>query len=157
MLKNKIRVSCALPMAFRKVGDFAIDIRQRNEDKSVKCLPIDQFSGQPFMLNDCGFIMNDIEAFENTQSDSIARAVLSRVPVFKTSDADDGLSVTERLQEVLPANCCSPAEFARASKYIARVRYQRAADKAAARAAAVAAARTKDSPKKVDISQTKTE
>ena len=50
-----------------------------DEKGLLQPLNIDQFSGKRFMLNENGFPMNDIEAFESSQSDSVAQAVLQRI------------------------------------------------------------------------------
>ena len=50
-----------------------------DEKGLLQPLAIDQFSGKRFMLNENGFPMSDIEAFETSQSDSVARAVLQRI------------------------------------------------------------------------------
>lgn len=153
---SKFRVKCVSPIHFQVINESVIDTRLKTEENNLVVLPVDQFSGQPFMKNENGFIMNDIQAFNETQSDGIARAILSRCPVFKKDTVEDGLSVEERLDDIIPSNCCSPAEFARISKKIATQRYQRAlARQEAAIADQKDALRNK--PKKVDVVKPKEE
>lgn len=121
---SKYRISPVPPVHFA-VGEFVVDLRPRLESNHLDLLPVDQFSGQSFMKNENGFIMNDIEAFNNAQSDSIARTILSRCPVFKKDRSEDGLEVTERLDRIIPENCCSPAEFSAISKRIATLEFNK--------------------------------
>ena len=106
---SKFRVKSVSPIPFLVINENVIDTRLKTEENNLVVLPVDQFSGQPFMKNENGFIMNDIQAFNETQSDGIARAILSRTPVFKKDTTEDGLSVDQRLDEIIPSNCCSPA------------------------------------------------
>lgn len=153
---SKFRSISVSPIHFLVIGENIIDTRFKTEENNMVILPVDQFSGQPFMKNANGFIMNDIQAFNETQSDGIARAILSRTPVFKKDTTEDGLSVEQRLNEIIPSNCCSPAEFARISKHIATQRYEREQARQAAILVKQQAA-LKRQPKKVDVSQTKDE
>ena len=107
---SKYRVKSVSPIPFLVINENLIDTRLKTEENNLVVLPVDQFSGQPFMKNENGFIMNDIQAFNETQSDGIARAILARTPVFKKDTSEDGLSVDQRLDEIIPSNCCSPAD-----------------------------------------------
>lgn len=147
---SKFRVSPVLPLGFIKSGDTVHQLYQTNEDGVRVVLNIDQFSGQSFMKNENGFIMNDIQAFNETRSDGIARTILSRCPVFQSDTIDDGLSVEERLSEIIPENACSPAEFLAVSKRIATIRYYREQSRLE-EARARAAQQRKPTPKKVDV------
>ena len=153
---SKFRSISVSPIHFLVIGENIIDTRFKTEENNMVILPVDQFSGQPFMKNANGFIMNDIQAFNETQSDGIARAILSRTPVFKKDTTEDGLSVEQRLNEIIPSNFCSPAEFARISKHIATQRYEREQARQAAILVKQQAA-LKRQPKKVVVSQTKDE
>ena len=153
---SKFRSISVSPIHFLVIGENIIDTRFKTEENNMVILPVDQFSGQPFMKNANGFIMNDIQAFNETQSDGIARAILSRTPVFKKDTTEDGLSVEQRLNEIIPSNCCSPAEFARISKHIVTQRYEREQARKAAILVKQQAA-LKRQPKKVVVSQTKDE
>lgn len=153
---SKFCVTCVSPIHFKVINENIIDTRLKTEENNLVVLPVDQFSGQSFMKNENGFIMNDIQAFNETQSDGIARAILSRTPVFKKDTVEDGLSVDQRLDEIIPSNCCSPAEFSRISKKIATIRYQREQARQEAIIAAQQAA-LKKQPKKVNVEKPKTE
>ena len=59
------------------VMTYFVSSAPRSDHNVPKPLPVDQFAGQKFMLNSCGFPMNDILAFESVQSDQLARAVLN--------------------------------------------------------------------------------
>lgn len=113
-----------------------------NPDGSFKQLPIDQFNGKSFLRNACGWPMNDIMAYEETQNESIARAVLSRISMIK-GDSGDGLTDQERFERIVPANYSSPAEFLSISEKFGRLSYAKAmaqqrevSERAAASAAA---------------------
>ena len=151
---SKFRVKSVSPIPFLVINENVIDTRLKTEENNLVVLPVDQFSGQPFMKNENGFIMNDIQAFNETQSDGIARAILARTPVFKKDTVEDGLSVDQRIDEIIPSNCCSPAEFSRISKHIATQRYQRELARQEAAIAAQQAA-LKPKPKQVDVVQPK--
>lgn len=120
----KIRVSEPSPMlrcvtevavksdSSNKSKNISVIIKNipRNSDGSFIVLPVDQFSGKRFMLNASGFPMNDIMAYEETQNDSIARAVLSRINVVNNGKTDD-LTVQEQFDRIIPSNWSSPAEY----------------------------------------------
>lgn len=156
MITSKIRRSVVIPIGYILSENGVEDIRLKNKDRSLKLLPIDQFPSQPFMQNEDGWVMNDIAAYERAQNDSLARAILQRCPVLADSSKDDGLTVDERLKEIIPASASSPAEFVQVSKHIASVRYSRAMEKQrvinerVAKAAAAKAAAAKN-PKMEDI------
>ena len=156
MITSKIRRSVIIPIGYNVTSDGVVDVRLKNKDGSLKRLPIDQFPSQPFMQNEDGWVMNDIAAYERAQNDSLARAILQRCPVLADSSKDDGLTVDERLKEIIPAGASSPAEFIQVSKHIASVRYSRAMEKQreinarVAKAAAAKAAAAKN-PKMEDI------
>ena len=124
--------------------------REDNE-KVIKELDIDQFSGQPFMRNNNGFISNDIMVFEQCQSDSVARAVLNRLKVLHPQSIDQNMTLEQMMASAIPANYGSPSEFVSAHKMIAEKMYKmydadckayaaRQAELASQRAAADAAA-----------------
>ena len=92
----------------------------KDENGNIDILPVDQFSGKSFMLNPCGFPMNDVMAFEESQSDDIARAVLARTQVYDKGQGD-GLSLEERFAAIVPATWSSPAEFVRAQTSFAKM------------------------------------
>lgn len=89
---------------------------------NVLALNVDQFSGKRFLLNSSGFPMNDIMIYEQAQSDSIARAALQRINVI-ASNADDGLTLEQRFERIVPSNWSSPAEWLRACETFGRLQY----------------------------------
>ena len=93
------------------------------EDGSPKVVNIDQFSGQPFMTNTEGFIINDIMAFEESQSDTVARSVLARIKVIKSDSLPADMPVGEAFKRVLPASMQSPAELVRCEQVFAEQMY----------------------------------
>lgn len=94
-----------------------------------KMLDIDSFSTQPAMLNCYGFPMNDIQAYETSQSESVARSVLQRVKVNpEMPDNDLKKSVDEQFADLCPANWDSPAEFLRYNQSVAEHAYKRATE-----------------------------
>ena len=94
------------------------------EDGSVDELPVDQFSGQDFMLNPNGFITNDIMMFEECQSDSVARAILQRLKIQHPQSLDQRMSIDEMMAHCVPSNYGSPAEFVSAHRDIAEKSYK---------------------------------
>lgn len=89
---------------------------------NVLALNVDQFSGKRFLLNSSGFPMNDIMIYEQAQSDSIAKAALQRINVIG-SNADDGLTLEQRFERIVPSNWSSPAEWLRACETFGRLQY----------------------------------
>lgn len=91
-------------------------------------LDIDSFSTQPALLNCYGWPTNDIMLYEQSQSDSVARAVLQRVPISKIEGLEPGsYDIEQQFNEMCPANWDSPAEFVRYSRSVAESAYKRAA------------------------------
>lgn len=135
MKTSKLRVKPASLMNWLIGKDSLISTLPLSQDEKVKTLPIDPFAGLSFMINEQGWLKNDIQAYEDTHNVSVARAILQRCPVF-TADKPDNLSLDERLSQIIPANCSSPSEFVRVSKHIAQEQYARrvAQEKAAAAA-----------------------
>lgn len=128
-----------------------------DENGFLQLLPIDQFSGKRFLLNENGFPMNDIEAFETSQSDSVAQAVLHRIKEIYPENLPQNLSAEQMFSRVMPANWSSPAEFQRASRMFAERFYNEAAQARAAQAAAKAAADAAAAGKKNDPNSVKVE
>jgi len=96
---------------------------------NAKLLDIDSFSVQPAMLNCYGFPMNDIMAYETSQSESVARSVIQRIKVNPDMpDTDLKKSVDEQFADLCPANWDSPAEFLRYNKSVAERAYKRASE-----------------------------
>lgn len=92
-----------------------------------KELDIDSFSTQPALLNPYGFPMNDIMAYEESQSESVARSVLQRIKVNPDSpDVDLKRSIDDQFDELCPQNWDSPAEYIRYQKNVAASAYKRA-------------------------------
>lgn len=124
-------------MKYHVIRTVAPSLRTRSMDgeqiikKDDKGLPkevcnIDQFSGRRFMLNASGFICNDIMAFEQAQSDSVARSVLQRINVLHPQPTHDpDLSPDEIFERIVPANYSSPTDYVRISKKIAQLDYER--------------------------------
>lgn len=128
-----------------------------DEKGLLQKLSIDQFSGKRFLLNENGFPMNDIEAFETSQSDSVAQAVLQRIKEIHPENIPQNLTAEQMFSRVIPANWSSPAEFQRASRMFAERFYNEAAQARAAQAAAKAAADAAAAGKKNDPNSVKVE
>ena len=126
-----------------------------DEKGLLQRLSVDQFSGKRFMLNDNGFPMNDIEAFETSQSDSVAQAVLQRIKEIHPESIPQDLTPEQMFNRVMPANWSSPAEYIRASKMFAERFYKEAAQmrdaQLAAKAAAEVAVAAKKDPNSVKV------
>ena len=96
-----------------------------NEDGSPKVLDIDQFSMQPFMLNSCGFPMNDIMAYNESESESIARAVLQRVSVqHPEPNIPQDVSLDDQFASIVPASWSTSTEYVRAQKHFAEMGFE---------------------------------
>ena len=119
-----------------------------DEKGIVQRLNVDQFSGKHFLVNENGFPMNDIEAFETSQSDSIAQAVLQRIKEIYPESISQNFTPEQMFDRVMPSNWSSPAEFVRASTMFAERFYKETAAQRAAQAAAQAAAAAKKSASK---------
>ena len=150
MKTSKIRVTCAAFVGWQLGNDGFVSVLPLSQDDQVKRLPIDPFAGLSFMINEQGWLKNDIQAYEDTHNVSVARAILQRCPVF-TADKPDNLSLDERLSQIIPANCSSPSEFVRVSKHIAQEQYARRV--AQEKAAAAAQAAFKKEPVKKEVKQ----
>lgn len=110
MLRRVINVSVEGDSKKSKKISVVIPNIPQNPDGTFVVLPIDQFSGKSFMKNPCGFPMNDIMAYEDTQNESIARAVLNRINIVNNGKPED-LSVQEQFDRIVPSNWSSPAEY----------------------------------------------
>lgn len=89
--------------------------------------------------NVSGFVMNDIMAFEEVESESVARSILQRLKLrkgdgvpFDAVFADDKGTLTDDgrslFDSVIPQHWSSPCEFVRAQKKLAEIsfnKYQR--------------------------------
>lgn len=89
------------------------------EDGSVQVVNVDNFSGQPFMLNQHGFVADDIMIFEQAQSDSVARAALARLKTINSGSLPADMDVDTALKMVVPSNYGSPAEYVRIQRSFA--------------------------------------
>ena len=119
------KVSVDLTDGKKKVKSFKIvKSFKKNESNNVIELPVDQFSGMPFMQNSNGFISNDIMVFEECQSDSVARAVLSRLKQIHPLNVDQNMTLDQMMASAVPANYGSPAEFVSAHKMVAEKMYK---------------------------------
>lgn len=117
LMRRVSRPIAAYESVFDGVIKPVYNIRKGNP-KAVAILDVDQFSGQKFMMNPQGFIMNDIMVFEEAQSDQVARAVLSRIKVLHPESINQDLSPDEMFASIIPANYGSPAEFVAANKSV---------------------------------------
>lgn len=123
---------------------------EKRETGAVNELPVDQFSGKRFFRNECGWPMNDIMAYEESQNDTIAQAVLRRINVMPQNVGDQCETLQERFDTIVPSNWSSPAEYVGISKRLASYQLQKIRAKAEAARAQVEAA-AKKAPKKVDV------
>lgn len=119
------------------VVDSKQQVFAAQNDKGFRdILNVDQFSGQPFMVNSCGFLMNDIMMFENAQSDSVARTVLQRIKnLAPQSMENEDFSASDAFDRMCPANYGSPAEYLRYQERLAELDYNRVQSLAAKRKA----------------------
>ena len=128
MLKVNIRTECALPANL--IADSEGKVSEYREfcsdGKTLKKLNIDQFSSQPFMRNACGFVMNDIMAFESSQNESVARAILERCKIYKDGTPDvSETPIDVGFDEIMPRNYQSPAELVKYARRVGEARYNR--------------------------------
>ena len=121
---HSIRISRPLGVCEFKTKDNKVSlVYPRRKDGSLKELDVDQFSGQPFMLNANGFICNDIMMFEQCQSDSVARAVLSRIKVLHPEAISQDFKLDDMMDLAVPANFGTPAEYVTLNKGFAEKVY----------------------------------
>lgn len=115
------------------VGMISVPVDPLSKERVNRVLDIDNFGTSKKLLNPCGFPMNDIMAYENAQSESVARTILQRINVVKdTGLTQDGRSIEEHFEDLCPASWSSPAEYVRYQKIVAENYYRRAESKAAA-------------------------
>lgn len=89
-------------------------------------LNIDNFSTRRQFRNVFGWPTNDIMLYETAQSESVARAILQRIPINKdTGLVEDGCSIDEKFADLCPANWSSPAEYVRYQKRVAQNYFER--------------------------------
>lgn len=101
-------------------------VRKDEKGNPIDYMAIDQFSAKPFMQNASGFICNDIMAFEESESDSVARAVLARCKVLHPElSHDPDLSVSEIFDRIVPATFGSPTDYVRLQKHLATLDFER--------------------------------
>ena len=146
MRTHKIRLTPVPSIGVQLVVDVSKNSKKPSErivftsctdEKGIlQPLNIDQFSGKRFMLNENGFVTNDIEAFETSQSDSIAQAVLQRIKEIHSDSIPQNLNPEQMFARVMPSNWSSPAEFVRASTMFAERFYNETAQARASQAAA---------------------
>lgn len=117
--------------------NYRVDLVRHDYDKTrpknektgeVELLPIDPFSTQPALINPCGFPMNDIYAYENAASDSIAEAILNRINTVPAPDQNKDMSIQDKIELCVPRNWCSPAEYLRYTEGITRKAYERSVE-----------------------------
>ena len=72
-----------LVIKFRGASCITTPIDSHDKERVNKRLNVDQFGTAKQLLNPCGFPQNDIMAFENAQSESVARTILQRISVNK--------------------------------------------------------------------------
>lgn len=162
MRTHKIRLNCVPSIGVQLVTDGLKDGKSKKPSERIvftSCidkegrlqrLPIDQFSGKRFLLNANGFPMNDIEAFEQCQSDSVARAVLNRLNIVHSDNLPQNLTPQEMFDRIVPVNWSSPAEYIRASKMFAEKVYKQESARRCAAAAAAEVAAQAAADKKVN-------
>lgn len=134
---SKVYKKGRCPLAYQVIHDDG-EVEFTNlvdKDGNSTVLPIDQFSGHPLMLNSNGFIMNDIMVFEEAQSDSVARAALSRLRTVNFGSLPEDMPVSQAMQRIVPANWSSPAEYIRLERgfgelYYSELQAQKAAKQA---------------------------
>ena len=126
MHSYKFRTSHSLPVYLIQDGNGGlIDVTLENLDGSLNLCAVDEFSGQPFMLNENGFIMSDIQVFEEAASDSVARAALSRLQILHPDNAPLDTPVSDLMRQIVPANFSTPAEYLKIQEAFAKDWYAR--------------------------------
>lgn len=73
--------------------------------------PVDQFDGQDFNLNDCGFIRNDLSQLMRSQSQAEYDMKLKALTEFTSSSLPDNVSVTDAISFIMPRYTQSPSEL----------------------------------------------
>ena len=115
------------------VGMISVPVDPLSKQRFNRQLDIDNFGTSKKLLNPCGFPMNDIMAYENAQSETVARSILQRINVVKdTGLTQDGRSIEEHFDDLCPVSWSSPAEYVRYQKLVAENYYRRAESKAEA-------------------------
>lgn len=126
-----------LVIKFRGAACITTPIDSQDKERVNKRLNVDQFGTAKQLLNPCGFPQNDIMAFENAQSESVARTILQRIYVNKeTGVVNDGRTIEEHFADLCPSSWSSPAEYVRYQQKVAENYYKRVESKKAAAEAA---------------------
>lgn len=126
-----------LIIKFRGAACITTLIDSQDKERVNKRLNVDQFGTAKQLLNPCGFPQNDIMAFENAQSESVARTILQRISVNKdTGVVNDERSIEEHFADLCPSSWSSPAEYVRYQQLVAENYYKRVESKKAAAEAA---------------------
>lgn len=82
--------------------------------------PVDQFDGQDFNFNDCGFIRNDISQLMRSQSQAEYDMKLKMLTEIPSSSIPDNVSVTDAISYIIPRYTQSPAELSYFAELLAR-------------------------------------
>lgn len=75
-------------------------------------VPIDNFDGQEFNLNDAGWVRNDISQIARAQSLQEYNLIMSRLQVLDESKSlPDNMTVEQAIKSIKPRFCQSPNEI----------------------------------------------
>lgn len=88
-------------------------------------LPVDGSAYSPGMVNACGFNANDIYAYENAASDSVAESILKRINTLPADDVNKDISLDDKISMCVPRGWSSPAEYLRYTEKVATLMYNR--------------------------------
>lgn len=75
-------------------------------------VPIDNFDGQDFNLNEAGWVRNDISQIARAQSLQEYNLIMSRLQViYESKSLPEGMTVEQALKTIRPRFCQSPNEL----------------------------------------------
>lgn len=83
---------------------------------------------QDFMLNDFGWIRNDIQAFMSCGDVDIQRALLQNLEVVTQSGANQDMTIQDLYDSIIPNNVQTPADIQRFGRVL-ESRYQNKIDR----------------------------
>lgn len=83
----------------------------KKEQINGRSAKIDQFDGNDFCLNDCGFIRNDLSQLMRATSQAEYDMKLRQLVEVPSTSIPDNVSVTEALSYIMPRYTQSPAEL----------------------------------------------
>lgn len=144
---------------FHKVKNFVdiptqpqiIDYSECNDDASKqlvlnKIAAVENFDGQPFNINEAGFVRNDLSRLARAQTQQEFQLILSQLSERESSSLPKDMPVADAIKLCRPRYAQSPSELAEYSETLAQYQFARQQKVVRQRAVAAADSSVADSP-----------